>query len=351
MIARPRADDVARLAAVHHYPCVTIVLPTRPGRRMALGDAAVLRGLGAEAVERLRIEQHPDTAVIAQRIAAAAQQVAAEPADHGLAVLVAANRSEVFHLTEVLEARVVVDPTFATRDLLATVQQNPPYLLLALRHDGARLFEHDGRGLQEVMTGDFPAPGPPEPAGSVPWQQHRQVIRRSCEQIAAALEPHLRGRRRTLVVMAAERILPEFLEVSAHPERMLTLAREVPDRPNLRALESAARPLLAQRLTEMAAAAEDVLASSTTVVHGLVACWDAASSSAPGLLLVEQSYAEPARLTPHGLVPTPDREHPNVLDDAVDELVELVGARGGQVCFVPDGSLRWADHVALSIAN
>ena len=43
------------------------------------------------------------------------------------------------------------------------------------------------------------------------------------------------------------------------------------------------------------------------------------------------------------------REWPQVIDDAVDELVELVIAKGGQVRFVPDGSLREQERIALSV--
>ena len=121
-------------------------------------------------------------------------------------------------------------------------------------------------------------------------------------------------------------------------------------------MERIVRPLLAEHLADLEAAAQDTLEArlpGREVLTGLPACWHAAQSERPELLLVEQSYAMPARLSDDGslLAPTaPDeRELPEVIDDAVDELIELVIDKGGQVRFVPDGSLPHRDRVTLSV--
>jgi hypothetical protein len=71
------------------------------------------------------------------------------------------------------------------------------------------------------------------------------------------------------------------------------------------------------------------------------------------LLLVEDDFHYPATLDESGLVLTPaeDATAPGVIDDAVDELIEMVMAKGGEVRFLANGSL--ADHqriVALTRA-
>jgi hypothetical protein len=346
MIARPTADDVARLAAIEEYPCVTVLLPTTPADRPAEEDLALLEALCTDAVRRVRAEGHPDEAVIERRLADLVAQVAEAATDTAVALLVNADVAEVFHLTDLLAARVVVDPTFATRDLLATVHGNPPYLLLDLALSGARLFEHDGRRMAEVHDGTFPLPAP----GDFGWHRHRSSARRFVAGVDAALAGSL-GRRRPLVVVADDVLLVEFLDCSAHRDRAITLGRASVSGTGPRALESAIRPLLMQRLDDLREAAQETLSTQDAVVTGLGACWEAAGSRTPQLLLVEQSYAPSARLTPHGLRMADDREHPEVIDDAVDELVELVCARGGAVRFVPDGSLQWADRVALAVAT
>jgi hypothetical protein len=64
---------------------------------------------------------------------------------------------------------------------------------------------------------------------------------------------------------------------------------------------------------------------------------------------VEEDFHYPARLGPSGLLlrPADDPTAPEVLDDAVDELVETVLANGGQVVFVDNGALEVHQRIAM----
>jgi hypothetical protein len=69
------------------------------------------------------------------------------------------------------------------------------------------------------------------------------------------------------------------------------------------------------------------------------------------MLVVEEGFFHPARISADGdfLTPADDVEHPDVIDDAVDELIELVIQRGGWVAFAEDGALADHDRVALTV--
>ena len=49
--------------------------------------------------------------------------------------------------------------------------------------------------------------------------------------------------------------------------------------------------------------------------------------------------------------PSDDEEHPDVIDDAVDDLIERVMQAGGFVSVVPDGTLREHGRVAMTLAR
>jgi hypothetical protein len=68
------------------------------------------------------------------------------------------------------------------------------------------------------------------------------------------------------------------------------------------------------------------------------------------MLIVEEGFRYPARLSTDGDVPTyaTDVEAPDVIDDLVDELVEVVLDRGGWVALARDGALTQDGHVALT---
>jgi hypothetical protein len=76
--------------------------------------------------------------------------------------------------------------------------------------------------------------------------------------------------------------------------------------------------------------------------------WALAQESRVELLVVERNHAVPVRVDGAHLVQVaPDEsEAPDVIDDAVDDLIEAVALRRGEVVIVPDGTL--AEHGGLA---
>jgi hypothetical protein len=81
---------------------------------------------------------------------------------------------------------------------------------------------------------------------------------------------------------------------------------------------------------------------------GLDEVWSLAEESRVELLVVERNFAVPVRVDGAHLVPVdPDEiEAPDVVDDAVDDLIEAVALRRGEVVVVPDGVLAESGGVA-----
>ena len=93
-----------------------------------------------------------------------------------------------------------------------------------------------------------------------------------------------------------------------------------------------------------------VLAIAGRVASGMPAAWLAACTTRPEVLAVDESLFYPARLSDDGdtLTPARDIDHPDVVDDAVDELIELVLVRGGWIAFTDPGALDHHHGVALA---
>ena len=94
-------------------------------------------------------------------------------------------------------------------------------------------------------------------------------------------------------------------------------------------------------------------AGAGRVVSGIQAAWLAARAERPEMLAVEEGYFFPARLDPDGdlLTEATDLEHPEVIDDVVDELIEAVLRRGGWVALLSDGALAGHGRVALTLRH
>lgn len=370
-LLRPTPQDIHFFAAIRDYPCISIVLATRPGARMDLVDRTHLEALISVAQRRLEEENVRSAVTLVDAIRDRARLLAEAPTDQALVIYASPAMVAHRHLPVAVADRVVVDPTFATRDLVRAVQSNPDYLLLILDGDSAHLYSSTVGSLAKVDDGDFPIrrdsttdsrdtrSRPGRRRGARPRrteQRNREQLRGFLRRVDALVAQRLAEQPQPVIVMASDRVLSDYLSVTLLSERIIGLARGNGSRMGVRRLERIVRPLLAEHLADLEAAAQDTLSArlpGREVLTGLAACWHAAQAERPELLLVEKGYAMPARLSDDGwllsLTGPDERELPEVIDDAVDELIELVIDKGGQVRFVPDGSLPDGDRVAMSV--
>lgn len=370
-LLRPTPQDIHFFAAIRDYPCISIVLATRPGARMDLVDRTHLEALISVVQRRLEEENVRSAVTLVDSIRDRARLLAEAPTDQALVIYASPAMVAHRHLPVAVADRVVVDPTFATRDLVRAVQSNPDYLLLILDGDSAHLYSSTVGSLAKVDDGDFPIrresttesrdtrSRPGRRRGAKPRrteQRNREQLRGFLRRVDALVAERLVEQPRPVIVMASDRVLSDYLSVTQLSERIIGLARGNGSRMGVRRLERIVRPLLAEHLADLEAAAQDTLSArlpGREVLTGLAACWHAAQAERPELLLVEKGYAMPARLSDDGwllsLTGPDERELPEVIDDAVDELIELVIDKGGQVRFVPDGSLPHGDRVAMSV--
>ena len=77
--------------------------------------------------------------------------------------------------------------------------------------------------------------------------------------------------------------------------------------------------------------------------------WHTAQEGRGSTLIVETGFHYPARLDETGqfLIPAEDPTAPDVIDDAVDNVIETVMSKGGKVVFVDDGVLEQYQHIAM----
>ncbi|OPZ25275.1 MAG: hypothetical protein BWZ02_02529 [Lentisphaerae bacterium ADurb.BinA184] len=345
MLSRPDQDDLATLMSVRGL-CVSILVSTSPGPRLSEPDRQRVQAHARDVLRRLELE--PDqgqAAVLAARMRTAVDRAFRMPADAALAIYVADATIRVFHLPMKVEDRVVIDPTFATRDLVRAVQSNPQFLLLHLDHRSASLFRYNQKYLQPQLTPDFPALR----EGRVRTGRDLEQQRRFLRAVDAGLGRHLTQNPLPVVLVGGERILGEY----RHGSRIAGMARGIHSRPALTELENIGRSVMADHVADLSAAAHDTLQArlrARQAVTGLLGCWHAAATGDPELLVVEQHFAMPVRIVADGryVEPSDDEEHPDVIDDAVDELIEKVLQRGGHVSVVPDGTLVEHGRVALT---
>jgi hypothetical protein len=351
----PSADDVTELATAQHPLSLSVLMATTPGARMARPDRSQLAALARDAHRRL--EEEPDrraAATVRAGLAAAIARAVDGPTDRGLAILVSPDGAHLHHLRVSPHDRVVLDPSFATRDLVRSTSEDPPFLLLAIDGRAARLFHYDQRYSRPVLGHDFPMLRP-EPiarerlsGGSLDRarrEQQRTFLRLVDARLAARLAEHPLP----VVLVANDRTAAEFVAIG-RGRRVAAVVRSGATHQPLFELEELGRAALAEHVSDHVAAAMDaamVRLRQGRAVSGLADAWQAMLHGEPELVLVERSYAAAVQVTEEGFAPADDPEAPGVLDDAVDELIEAALGRGAQVVAVPDGALVQQGRIVL----
>lgn len=352
IVRDPVEADLVRLQRAAGYPMVSLLLTCLPGASMAPVDRVRLGRLVDSATRRLARELRTsdvDRAVRPLRDLLA--QVVTEPMGRGLVLYAGAGTAEAFRLPEPVADRAVIDPTFATRDVARALALHPAYRLLVLGGGHARLLVGAGRHLVEQTDNGFPIVDDDARDGAdrrghrlEAERPHRD--RRRWDAFLRTVDEALVARTSEislpLVVAAAEPLAGRFRRISTSPVEGVLPGNHV--RAGAGRLAELARPAVEHLLDRRVGDVLDDLrtaADRRLSVVGMSAVWPAAVDGTVRTLVVEDDFTYPALPAPDGrsVLRALDPEHPHVLDDAVDEVIELVARSGGSTVFVPAGRL------------
>nr|BCX01173.1 MAG: hypothetical protein KatS3mg041_1219 [Bacteroidota bacterium] len=347
--------ELRTLQRIRSYPAISVLLPTARAFPESQQNPVRLRDLLREAEQRLLQELGKREAVpYIERLHALAEAV---PWDHprdGLAIFVNADYSGVFWLPFSVSPQVVIDETFATRDLVRTLNRSLRYWVLALSENHTRLWAGFRDQLQEVGDHGFPMrfempakvisqPGPIAADDGEYWQEQ---YRHFCRRIDQAFAQVAGSEEQPLVVFGVDRWLALFREVSAHAGWIVATFPGSPDHEPEHELarkswEAVLRHIEEKRLELIRRWNETPPARRA---EGLEAVWQAMIEGRTHMLLIEEGFHQPGRIGEDGLrierLPEHRRTEPGVVDDLVDELLERALAKGARAWFVPNESLR-----------
>jgi hypothetical protein len=317
------------------YPLVSL-LANEPRRLSALAD---------EAMARLAREYSAGELVpLAARLWEAVDSTAFAPGQAGVAIFVG-DDLRVVPLSVPVRERVVIDTTFATRDLVREQQRSPRFRVLTLGAKMTRLYEGVGLSLHEVRGDAFPL--------ATPIARERNGPARYVQALDIALRPHLDRESLPLVALGSESRLAYIAQHSRYGDDITATVRGAHDFPDGEELRRAVWPEIERLLHMRAVSAVHAVDETPTslVGSGISDVWALANEGRGELLVVEDGFEYPACVdaATGWAVRAVDRDAPGVIDDLVDETVEVVLAKRGRVVFVPDGSLAHHEGIALKL--
>jgi hypothetical protein len=342
-------------------PCVSVLLPTTPCPRMAANDRARLRGLVDEAGRQLLGQA--GRARLVRRLGDLVTRAVDQPTDRGLAIYVNQEIARTFRLPLPVTARSVVEPTFATRALFTVMHRMPPYVLLVLHPTCAHLYQGGDGTLRSVGDRDVfrgaravRVPRQGDPGGAGTSTDATDDFLRGTDHLLGTY----RAERPSPLVLAGDPdLLDRFCDVSRHLDRLAGCVPLDESRTALGLAGASAEVVvryLGSRRDEALGRLRAALATRPgDVARGMAECWRAVHEKPPSMLLVEESYIHPGRAEALAARATGDVPSPGdgtegareMVHDLVDDLMEVVILRGGQLALVEDGDLGAHGRVAL----
>lgn len=356
MISR---SELKRLQNRQDYPSVSILATTHRTAPANQRDPIVVKNLVAEALGRLQAEfKKREVAPIVQNLNKLVAQVDWEHLQDGLALFAGRDVATAVMLPFKVKNRAVVDATFATRDLVFTLNRAPRYRVLVLTEKPTRLFEASAAVLTEETTKPFPmvhkGPGGASklPGGqginrsAVRDESHREFFRK----VDAALAALQKEDKQPVVLVGVDRYLAFYQEITQDPDSIIGLVSGSYDDPRPSALGKLVWPVFQAGSTLKRTRALIRLKEAVSVnrhASGVDQVWRAAEEKRIQILLVETDFEYPADVAEDGLQLLPyTGKGAAALDDAVDELIEKVLADGGEVFFYEPGVLDLHQKIA-----
>lgn len=335
------ATAVRDLQRHRDYPSVSIMMPTESAGSLTDEDRRRLAFRIDQLMVRLRDDVGPEVTIdIVERLRDLLADAARRPTRRSIALYAAPGVGSVHHLDVEVHERTMVDDSFATRDLLDQVRLTESYLVATVSDRLVRAYEGGPDGLAP-LDGTTHSDGRVGRTG-FPLERAEEESDRSWERRTVDALRRLGRRGAPLVLLGAERRVAALLRATG--VRPAAVVRGNHDRSSPRQLAELARPHLETWVSARESRAMRRLEAARSrhlLATGLDELWSLARDGRVELLVVERSFAVPVRVVGEHLVPVgPDEvEAPDVVDDAVDDLIEAVVLRGGEVVLVPDGEL------------
>jgi hypothetical protein len=332
------STTVLGLQRLREYPSVSILVPVEPGPQLTEVDRLRIQRRIDDLARRLLGDvDAPTTVEVMERLQGLLTELTDQPVGRSVALFASPSTSISHQLHVEVRERTVVDDTFATRDLLDEARRTVAFVAATVSDRMVQAVEAQGDVIAPVKGRGVPLERLPDETDAC-WERRTVALLRRLGSGPLPLVLFGAGRRVATLVRSGG-VEPAAVILGNH------------DRTPWATLADLARGPLADWAGARNATALhrlDQARGRRRYASGLDEIWSLAGESRVELLVVERNFAVPVRADGAHLVPVDadQIEAPDVVDDAVDDLIEAVALRRGEVVIVPDGVLADQGRVA-----
>lgn len=350
-------DILNKVKEIKSEACITIALNTHRTKPDYLKDEIVLKNLVKEAEQRIStIKDSNKAKAINDNLKNLVNRIDFSTNLESLSLFVNENTAEFVSLPINVENRVVLDNSFAIRDLYRALHEQTGYYILVLSRENAKLIEaYNDKVITEIKN-NFPI----ENDSLYTTSKHKLTMARGQDnyieeffhRVDKALNSFLGTRNAPIVVATEERNYHHYLKVAQKKELILAHLNKNRDNEKLHHIVSEAWPLLnsaikerqQERISELKKAENN--GNFFTEINDI---WRAVQEGRGRTLFVKKGFFQAALVNGNSIevVPNERSKELEVKDDIIGEIVELNAANGGECVFIENDELKEYDNIAL----
>ncbi len=347
-----------KLMEVKEYPCVSILLPTFRTVPENQKNAIRLKKLVKEAIAKLEDEfGKRNSKELVESITKLASQVDISRNLDGLALFVNKDMAEMVDIPFTVRERVIIDKTFATRDIIMGINRGTQYYILDLSLYKARLLYCFRDHAEEISNDEFPMisdfPLLELNPSDFSREKDKQIKEFFNKVDKAFLETYHQNPAR-LVISGVQKNLSLYREVVDIKDIIFAQMEGNHENTSIHDMGKKAWELVRAKMKEERHNTLNDLQhaiSAKKFASGVTEVWRLANEGRVQMLVIEQGYHVSAGLTEDNslVLDTSSLSDNGIMPDAVDEVAEIVLNKSGKVVFVDDGSISNYHKIAATL--
>jgi hypothetical protein len=330
--------------------CVTIIMNTHRNKQQYDIDRLQLQKLLKETDKRLKeYELEEEARILSKRLHELASQVRFENNLDCLILFVSEKITKYLHLPIQVENRVVIDKSFATRDLVRILHMKTNYFVLVFSEYKARLIE----AFDETLIQEYGAPFPIENLDLYSTKTielknadlQKRLLSEFYNRIDKAVNEIRNDNPKPILLCSQEMNCAEYLKVADLKETIFTdfmkgnkLYMEAND-----IVREAWKVVRKQQFEKNRLRRQELeqALSSGQYISDANEIWQATSEGKIRTVFIDETLFRPARIENNTItfVQEEERNKPGVIDDIYDEIIEASMNSGAEVVFLPKGEL------------
>ena len=331
--------------------CVSIIMNTHRTKPDYDKDPKVLKNHIKEAKERLlATNDKREVSKVIEHLEKLEGQIDHSLNLESLILFVNENKAEFLRLPIEVTDRVVIDRSFATRDLVRALHQEINYFILVLSQREVRLIEAFNDKVVKEIGSDFPfentnlySTNKDELANA---GRQTQLVAEFFNRVDKALNKVRKDNALPVLICTEEANYHEYLKIADESKSIFdTYLNKNRLDEKAHAIVSEAWSIVSKKMEEQRKAKKDELSKAVgkgNFLSDLSDIWKAIGEGRVDTLFIEEELFAPAIIKNDEIHIVEDSKtnENGVIDDVYDEMIEANFSFGGDVVFLPKGHLE-----------